>query len=58
MKKIIGISLFTLSLLLITGCSPKVGSDDWCSDMKEKAKADWTATEVGDFTKHCLLKMK
>ena len=56
MKKIIGISVFALSLLFITGCSPKVGSDDWCKDMKEKEKGDWTVTQAGDFTKHCLFK--
>ncbi|KEA61708.1 hypothetical protein ADIMK_4165 [Marinobacterium lacunae] len=43
------------AVLLITGCSPKVGSPEWCADMKEKPKGEWTANELGDFTKHCLL---
>ena len=51
MKKII--TLF-LTLSFLTACSPKVGSEDWCSDMKEKDKGDWTATETKDYTKHCL----
>lgn len=56
MKKMIEISLFTFTLLFVTGCSPKVGSDDWCTDMKEKEKGEWTVTQAGDFAKHCLLK--
>ena len=51
MKKIITVCL---AAFLITACAPKVGSEDWCADMKEKDKGDWTATEAKDFTKHCL----
>ncbi len=52
---------FTLLLLpalvaLLTACAPEVGSEAWCQDMKEKAKADWTANEAADFAKHCLFK--
>lgn len=51
---------FTLALVAATGlligaCSPEVGSDEWCADMKEKDKGDWTASEAGDFAKHCVL---
>jgi hypothetical protein len=42
---------FTLGL---TACSPEVGSEKWCENMKEKPKGEWTANEAGDFTKHCL----
>lgn len=38
----------------LAACSPKVGSDAWCEDMKEKDKGDWTANEAADFTKHCV----
>ena len=51
MKKII--SVFIVSVLL-AGCSPKIGSEEWCADLKEKPKGDWTATEAKDFTKHCI----
>ena len=43
-------------LVLLSGCSPEVGSEQWCSDMKEKSMADWTANETTDFAKHCVLK--
>ena len=42
---------FTLS-----GCAPEVGSKDWCEQLKEKPKGDWSANEAADFAKHCLLK--
>lgn len=51
MKKIIVISL---SAFLLAACTPEVGSDGWCSDMKEKPKGDWTAIEAKDYTKHCI----
>ncbi|MEQ8334325.1 DUF3012 domain-containing protein [Nisaea sp.] len=39
----------------LAGCSPEIGSDAWCADMKEKSKGDWTANEATDFAKHCLV---
>jgi hypothetical protein len=36
-------------------CSPEVGSKEWCADMKEKDKGQWTAEEAKDFAKHCIL---
>jgi hypothetical protein len=42
------------SFLLITACSPEVGSEDWCQMMKDKAKGDWTANEAADFTRFCI----
>jgi hypothetical protein len=42
--------------VLLAACSPEVGSDEWCNDMKEKAKGDWTASEAADFAKNCVLK--
>jgi outer membrane PBP1 activator LpoA protein len=51
MKKLI--SVFVLGIVL-TGCGPKVGSKEWCNELKEKPKGDWTATEAKDFAKHCI----
>jgi len=49
----------TLALLsvtvLISACSPEVGSEEWCADIKEKGVANVTASEAADFTKHCIL---
>ena len=51
MKKVISVFVFAV---LLSGCSPEIGSKEWCNDMKEKSKGDWTATEAKDYTKHCL----
>ena len=48
--------LIITSLLLITACAPEVGSKDWCEQLKEKPKGDWTANEAKDYAKHCLFK--
>lgn len=45
-----------LATLFLTACAPEVGSDEWCKQMKEKDKGEWTATEAKDFAKHCILK--
>jgi len=39
----------------LAACSPEVGSEAWCQDLKEKPKGDWTANEAADFAKHCIL---
>ena len=45
-----------LALLLtqIVACSPEIGSEKWCENLKEKPKGEWTANEAKDFAKHCL----
>lgn len=48
-----------LSLIVVfqlVGCSAEIGSDTWCTDLKEKPKGDWTASEAKDYAKHCLMK--
>ncbi|WNK00403.1 DUF3012 domain-containing protein [Thalassospiraceae bacterium LMO-JJ14] len=39
----------------LSACSPEVGSKEWCEDLKEKPKGDWSANEAADFAKHCVL---
>ena len=41
-------------VLLISACSAEIGSEAWCAELKEKPKGDWTATELKDFTRHCI----
>ncbi len=50
MKKLL---VLVASVALLSGCA-KVGSESWCSDMKEKPKGDWTSNEATDFAKHCV----
>ncbi|TPH16592.1 DUF3012 domain-containing protein [Litorilituus lipolyticus] len=48
------IASLALTLFVLSACSPAIGSDEWCEQMKEKPKGDWTATESKDFAKHCI----
>jgi len=52
---LIGMGIVFLGLSL-SACSPNVGSEAWCEDMKEKPRGEWTANELKDFTKHCIFK--
>ena len=45
-----------LTLLAIAGCAPEVDSEQWCEQLKEKPKGDWTGNEARNYTKHCLFK--
>ncbi|MEJ2565937.1 MAG: DUF3012 domain-containing protein [Gammaproteobacteria bacterium] len=49
-------ALLLLASSLIAACSPKVGSEAWCKEMKEKPKSEWTSSDLKDFTKHCVFK--
>ena len=42
----------------LLGCSPEVGSETWCKKLDEKPKGDWTVNEMGDYTKHCIIRTK
>lgn len=48
--------IVVLSLALLAGCAPEVGSKKWCEKLAEKPKGDWTANEAKDYAKHCLLR--
>ncbi|PIS18979.1 MAG: DUF3012 domain-containing protein [Zetaproteobacteria bacterium CG12_big_fil_rev_8_21_14_0_65_55_1124] len=54
MRKNIPFALLAALALMAAGCSPEIGSEGWCKQMKEKSKGDWTATETKDYAKHCI----
>jgi len=58
MNKSLVIKMFAVaaSVVALAGCE-KVGSEKWCQKMEEKDKGEWTANEVSDYTKFCILKM-
>lgn len=53
MKKLL--SLLAVSFFVIA-CSPEVGSEAWCADLKEKPKGEWSANEASDYAKNCIFK--
>lgn len=54
-KKAWAVAALVSGVFLLSACSPEIGSPEWCVDMKEKPKGEWTANEAGDFAKHCLI---
>lgn len=56
-NKLLRFGILAIAILAIgglTACSPEVGSKEWCADLKEKPKGDWSANEAADFAKHCV----
>ncbi|MDP5254443.1 DUF3012 domain-containing protein [Vibrio sp. HB161653] len=40
----------------LMACSPEVGSEQWCQEMDDKPKGDWTANQVGEYAEHCIFR--
>ena len=57
-RAVCGDAVLAGAMVLLAGCSPEVGSDAWCESMDAKSKADWSANDVADYTKHCVLDLK
>lgn len=55
LKKITTLGFIAAFGLGIAACSPEVGSPEWCEQMKEKPKGDWTANEAAEFAKNCVM---
>lgn len=55
MKQFASLVASLLMVFSLSACAPEVGSEAWCEDLKQKPKGDWTANELADFTKHCIL---
>lgn len=49
------VALVAFAMVPLAACSPEVGSKEWCEDMKQKPKGEWSANEVKDFAKSCVL---
>jgi hypothetical protein len=54
-KLALALSLVVLTATGLSACSPKVGSKEWCEDMKKKDKGLWTANDATEFAKSCIL---
>lgn len=55
LKKVAVLSLVAAMGLGVAACAPEVGSPEWCEQMKEKPKGDWSANEASEFAKNCLM---
>ena len=43
-------------VLPLVGCSPEVGSDEWCAKMKQRPTGEWTQNETAEYAKNCIFK--
>jgi len=48
--------LAALATAFLSACTPEVGSEKWCNNLKEKPKGDWSANDAANFAKHCIFK--
>ena len=55
MQKIKKMLILAISLVVMCACSPEVGSQRWCKQMKEKPKGEWTANETVEYGRSCII---
>lgn len=55
LKKVMTVGFVAAFGLGVAACAPAVGSPEWCTQMKDKPKGDWTTNEAADFAKSCLM---
>lgn len=55
-SRLLSLSAIALTTMILSACSPEIGSDKWCQNMEAKPKGDWSANEATDYAKHCLFK--
>ena len=55
MKKITKLATLITFVGALSACAPEVGSKEWCNNLEEKPKGDWSSNEAVDYTKHCLI---
>ena len=53
-KTLLVATILSVGAFGLSACKPEVGSKEWCEELKEKPKGDWTANEAADFAKHCI----
>lgn len=46
----------TAVVFSLVACSPEVGSDEWCAQMKKKPTGEWTQNETAEYAKNCIFK--
>jgi hypothetical protein len=56
MMRNVFVAMVIAAFVGLPGCAPEVGSEAWCKKLDEKAKGDWTANELADYTKHCIFR--
>lgn len=47
--------LLPLGLCGLVACSAEPGSERWCAEKKAQPKSDWSASDLGTYTRNCLV---
>lgn len=55
LKKVTALGFVAMFALGVAACAPEVGSPEWCAQMKEKPKGDWSTNEAAEFAKSCIM---
>ncbi len=52
------IKIFSIIVLLtfMVGCSPEVGSKEWCEKMDKTPKSEWSAKDAKEYAKNCVFR--
>lgn len=58
MKKITTVLCCLALTLLLGACAPEVGSVEWCEDMDEKDKGDWSTNEATEYASNCVFRKR
>lgn len=45
-------------LLTVPACAPDVGSEKWCTNMKETPGNEWTIKQAKEYAKYCVFKVE
>jgi hypothetical protein len=45
-------------LLALAACAPEVGSVEWCEDMDETAKGDWSTNDATEYARSCVFRQR
>lgn len=53
------IEVMTITVMgtaLLAGCSPEVGSENWCEKLEKTHKADWSTRDATAYAKNCIFR--
>lgn len=44
-----------LTLFVVAGCSPQVGSEAWCKAIADRPASEWSFKDTAEYAKSCVL---
>lgn len=47
--------LILAGALMLAACSAEPGSEKWCEAKAEQPKSEWSGSDLGTYTKNCLI---